>query len=364
MRLAFLTSTPQSIGAGSGTYVGIATLAAAVRGRGIEVDVIAPGSRWPAYTLQRRWFNELLRWRDWSEYDAIVGFDLDGFRLRVPHVASIKGVIADEARHEAGLVRRLLQLQAEWERRNVHRAARVVTTSAYAARRIQQLYSLPVTPCVVPELIDLDAWRSLFESVEAAPDPARFAVLSVGRFYPRKRIDVLLDAARQVEDRIPGFELRIVGDGPENRRLRVLAPRSAAFLGTISRRALAAEYKRCDLFCLPSVQEGFGIVLLEAMAAGRAIVAAASSAVPEVAPHALLAEPGDAGALAQALLLAWRDPVLRDTIACAGSERVRAYDAPVVAAQFLEALMSWSFGKRRAAPARESENRQSASARP
>jgi len=338
LRIAFLTSTPQSIDAGSGTYVGIATLAAAIRHRGIEVDIVAPRVRWPAYTLQRRWFNERLRWRDWSGYNALVGFDLDGFRLPVPHVASIKGVIADEAGHETGLVRRLLHLQAEWEHQNVHRAARVITTSLYAARRIQQLYTLPETPCVVPELIDLDAWRDVFESVDAAPDPARFAVLSVGRFYPRKRIDVLLEAARRVEDHIPGFELRVVGDGPQNRRLRALAPRSATFLGTVSRRALAAEYKRCDVFCLPSVQEGFGIVLLEAMAAGRAIVAAASSAVPEVAPHALLVSPGDAESLAEALFLAWRDPALRHTIARAGSERVRVYDAPIVAAQFLEAL--------------------------
>jgi glycosyltransferase involved in cell wall biosynthesis len=347
LRIAFLTSTPQNIDAGSGTYVGIATLAAAVRRRGIDVDIVAPSFRWPAYTLQRRWFNERLRWRDWSGYNAVVGFDLDGFRLRAPHFASIKGVIADEARHESGLVRRLLELQAEWEHQNVHRAARVITTSLYAARRIQQLYSLPETPRVVPELIDLDAWRSVFESVEAAPDPARFVVLSVARFYPRKRIDVLLEAARRIADRIPGFELRIVGDGPENRRLRALAPRSAMFPGTISRRALAAEYKRCDVFCLPSVQEGFGIVLLEAMAAGRAIVASASSSVPEVVPHALLAPPGDAEGLAQALFTAWRDPVLRDTIACAGRERVRAYDAPLVAAQFLEALALT--GKHRAA---------------
>jgi len=338
LRIAFLTSTPQNIDAGSGTYVGIATLAAAVRRLGVDVEIVAPAARWPAYTLQRRWFNETLRWRDWSGYDAVVGFDLDGFRLRAPHVASVKGVIADEARHETGLVRRLLSLQAEWERQNVHRAARVITTSVYAARRIQQLYNLPETPRVVPELIDLAAWGSAFESVQAAPDPARFVVLSVARFYPRKRIDVLLEAARRIEDRVPGFELRIVGDGPENGRLRALAPRSAVFPGTISRRALAAEYKSCDVFCLPSVQEGFGIVLLEAMAAGRAIVAAASAAVPEVVPHALLAPPGDAEGLAQALLMLWRDPVLRDTIARAGRERVRAYDAPLVAEQFLEVL--------------------------
>jgi len=290
------------------------------------------------HTLSRRWFNERLRARDWRGYDAVVGFDLDGFRLSVSHIASLKGVIADEAHHETGMTRRLLELQAGWERRNVHGAKRVLTTSLYAAQRIQQLYGLQDTPRVVPELIDLAAWTALFDSVEGAPDPGRFVVLCVARFYRRKRIDLLLEAARQLEARIPGFEVRIVGDGPERRRLRSMSPRSAKFLGTVSRRELAREYKRCDVFCLPSVQEGFGIVFLEAMAAGRAIIAVSTSAAPEVVPHALFAEPDNADSLAQALHAAWSDSALRDSIACAGRERVKRYDAPIVAGQFLEAL--------------------------
>lgn len=338
MRIAFLTSTPQDIASGSGTYVGIATLAAALRNSRVIVDTFGPSIGLPMHTLSRRWFNERLRARDWSGYDAVIGFDLDGFRLRVPHIASLKGVIADEAHHETGITRRLLDLQAGWERRNVHGAKRVLTTSLYAAQRIQQLYGLRDTPRVVPELIDLAAWNALFDSVEGAADPDRFVVLCVARFYRRKRIDVLLEAARQLEARIPGFEVRIVGDGPERRRLHAMAPRSAKFLGTVSRRELAREYKRCDVFCLPSVQEGFGIVFLEAMAAGRAIVAVSSSAAPEVVPHALFAEPENASSLAQALHAAWSDSALRVSVACAGRERVKRYDAPIVAGQFLEAL--------------------------
>lgn len=344
MRLRFLTSTPLGIRQGSGTYAGIRTLADALAALGVGVEIEAPSFRLPVYTAQRLLFNEMLRWRRSGSFDATVGFDLDGYRVtgRGPHMASIKGVIADELRFQKGATWLTMALQARCERLHAQRADRVITTSHYAAGRIREFYG--VDAAVVPELIDLAAWRALLAAHSAVPDPARFTVLCVCRLYRRKRVDVLLRAAARLGDALPGLQIRVVGDGPEREEFH-RAGREArlgarvAWLGDIPRSRLAEEYNRCDVFCLPSVQEGFGIVFLEAMAAARPVVAAKAAAAPEVVGQAAsLVEPDSPDALAEALLALERDPGRRACLAAAGAARVEQFNAPRVARLFLEEI--------------------------
>lgn len=344
MRLAFLTSTPLDFARGSGTYAGISTLARAAERRGAEIVFFTPGARLPIYTLERLWFNRRLRPGDFRGFDAVVGFDLDGWRVAgrsgVPHVASIKGVIADEMRFERGLARATMAVQAAREREHVRRAGLVLTTSRYAAARIAELYGPKAAPRIVRESIDLETWRALFERQPAAPDASAFTVLCVCRLYPRKRVEVLLEAAARLRERIPELGVRIVGRGPEEARLRRRAAeletgRAVRWLGDVSQAELARQYQACDVFCLPSVQEGFGIVFLEAMAAAKPIVAARAAAVPEVVTDGLLVEPGDAAALADAIARLHADAELRRALGERGRGAVERFDAPRVAAQFL-----------------------------
>lgn len=325
----------------------MSTLARAAEALGAEVAFFTPSTRLPFYTLERLWFNRRLRRESFRAFDVVVGFDMDGYlvagRHGVPHVASIKGVIADEMRFERGLTRRTLGVQAACEREHVRRADLVMTTSRYAAARIEELYGLARTPRVVPECIDLEGWRGLFRRHPVTPDPARFTVLSVCRFYPRKRLGVLLDAAA----RLPEIAVRIVGRGPEEARLKRLARElnlesRVHWLGDVSQAELACEYQRCDVFCLPSVQEGFGIVFLEAMAAGKPIVAARAAAVPEVAGVGLLVEPESGEALADGIARLHADEALRRELAAKGRRAVEQYDVPRVAGLFLEELAALS----------------------
>ena len=337
MRLRFLTSTPQNVTGGSGTYVGIHVLAQTLRDLGHSVDIFGPRRRFPIFTLERLWFNRSLHRS--SDYDLTVGFDMDGYRIASgePHIAALKGVIADEVRFERGLTRLTMGIQARYERLHVHRAARVLVTSRYCARQVAALYGLKEQAAIVPELIDVTAWRSLLASAPAIAD--RFTVLFVGRFYRRKRVDVLLRAVAELRTRIPRLEVRIVGNGPCNAMWRSQANSlgladTVTWLGDVTRTQLAAEYNRASVFCLPSVQEGFGIVLLEAMAAGKPIVAARAAAIPEVAPDATLIEPDNAGALAEGIAL-WnsRRPVPSYT------GWLDQFDAPNVARLFLDAVL-------------------------
>jgi glycosyltransferase involved in cell wall biosynthesis len=349
MRLRFITSTPMNVFGGSGTFVGISRLAEAVRAKGIDVALVVPKFKLPIYTLQRVLFNQMLRVDRGEPADITVGFDMDGYTVAKPgrgrHVASIKGVIADEMRFESGLTHATMRWQARCERLHVHRADLVITTSRYAAGRIQELYGLTKVPSIVPELIDLAAWQSLLRANTAEPDPGRFVVLTVCRFYPRKRLQVLLGAAERLRGEILGLEVRIVGGGPESARLKRIwhekkLQNTVTWLEDIPQSELMREYNRCHLFCLPSLQEGFGLVFLEAMAAGKAIVAARSGAAPEVVPHGLLVEPDDEQALAEGILRLSQDSSYRQSLAAQGLKFVKRFDAPAVARMFLDTIAS------------------------
>jgi glycosyltransferase involved in cell wall biosynthesis len=335
LKLRFVTSTPLSVTRGSGTFVGISVLAAALRELGHTVDFESATRHFPVYTLERLWFNRGLR--PSPAHDLTIGFDMDGYRIAgAPgHIASLKGVIADEVRFERGLTRATMSLQARCERLHVHRASLVLVSSRYSAERAREFYGLRTLPTIVPELIDLTSWRGYLAAHPA--QASRFTVLYVGRFYLRKRVDVLLRAAARLRSAIPDLEVRIVGNGPCNAAWRALSRElhlqsTVTWLGDVSRADLAAEYNRCHAFCLPSVQEGFGIVLLEAMAAAKPIVAARAGAIPEVAPYAILVEPDRPEALAEGLLTVYNAPEQK------GLEWVEQFDAPRVARLFLDAL--------------------------
>jgi len=302
------------------------------------------------HTLDRWLYNAGVAWRPPQSADLVYGVDLDGFlwarSRRLPFVVSLKGVIADELKNERGVTRALLSIQARWERANARRADVVIAPSRYSADVARREYGLPAdTVDVVPEPIELERWAALFAASTPLPHNAP-TILCVARMYPRKRIGDLLEAAALLRARIPGVRVRIVGKGPEwEHVVRLHAAlrlgETVSLLGDVSRERLAAEYVSADLFCLPSVQESLGIVFLEAMAAGLAVVACRAAAMPEVVEDGvtgLLAPPRDPAGLAAALETLFADPGRARAMGEAGRRAVAAYTPERVAARLMEAV--------------------------
>ena len=308
--------------------------------------------------VRRTGFHTFDRWRYNAEVvrhpparaDLVVGCDLDGFlwarRRRQPFVVMLKGIIADELRNERGWVRVLLGVQARWERRNTARADLVVVPSAYSAGVAAEVYAVPpARVAVVPEAIDLADWQTRFAAAprRAGDGPT---VLAVGRMYPRKRFVDLLHAAARLRTLNPAARVRIVGKGPDWEAMNRLHAGlglgdTVTLLGDVTRDQLATEYVSAHCFCLPSVQEGFGIVFLEAMAAGLPIVACRVAAVPELVRDGetgVLVAPRDPEALARALAATLGNSDRARALGEEGLRRVPAFTPERVAQRFLDTV--------------------------
>ena len=120
-------------------------------------------------------------------------------------MACIKGVIADEMRFESGWEREpRWAFEAACERVHVQCATRVMATSKYSSEKITEHDVPPQPPLIVPEIGSIwkDGAGSPPGTLPRSSD-GKFVVLSVCRFYPRKRLQVLLDAAERLSGKIP-----------------------------------------------------------------------------------------------------------------------------------------------------------------
>ena len=161
-------------------------------------------------------------------------------------------------------------------------------------------------------------------------------MLFVGRHEPRKGLEVLLDAFVRLG---PDVHLWVAGNGPQTVDLRERYPSERiSWLGRIDDLELARRWRAAATYAAPSIGgESFGVVLLEAMAAGAPVVASNIAGYRQVARHevdALLVEPGDAVALAKAIERVLGDPSLARAMRAAGRERARSFSTEVLAGRY------------------------------
>jgi glycosyltransferase involved in cell wall biosynthesis len=158
-------------------------------------------------------------------------------------------------------------------------------------------------------------------------------LLSVSRLHQTefyKRIDLILEAMPAVLKQAPETFLVVVGEGSDRARLQRLAAQlriddRVKFTGRVTERELPLYYQACDMFVLPSLKEGFGIVFLEAMQYGKPCIGARAAAVPEVivdGETGLLAAPGDPRSLELAIMTLIADEPSRLMMGQAGLRRL------------------------------------------
>ncbi len=209
------------------------------------------------------------------------------------------------------------RLMALYLRHFLHHCGGVVAPSRAALQQLETLAPRMRRTRVIPNGVDLQRFNPLVrgDGVRAAFDLGRRdVILYVGRVAPEKGLDLLLDAFANLRRSRPDARLLIVGRGPSLGHYMASARRrfpwrGVTFTGFVPDRRLPEFYAACDVFALPSTFETQGMVLLEAMACGKPVVALDHGAIPEVVrngENGYLAVPGDPRAFALGLDAALR----------------------------------------------------------
>ena len=206
---------------------------------------------------------------------------------------------------------------------------------------------------IIPNGVDLSHFNPQVSPM-LGYDDGKVNILFVGRLERRKGAKYLLNAYAKLKKETPNIRLIIVGPGVNLRKryewwVRFKHLKDVIFTGGVSYDELPRYYQTADIFCAPATgKESFGIVLLEAMALGKPIVATSNPGYASVVKNgeqALLVPPRNSAALADALRCLIDDKAQRMRMGANGLRDVQQYNWPVVAKRILDYYEQVSGGK-------------------
>ncbi|MDO4244608.1 MAG: glycosyltransferase family 1 protein [Deinococcus sp.] len=218
--------------------------------------------------------------------------------------------------------------------RLARQSTKIITVSEFSGDRIAERCGVSRGKIEVTPLGVNDRFRI------RAPEPEQKAVLSrlgltgskyflfVSSLEPRKNISRIVDAWRSWENRPPDLELVVVGGESKIFSQGVDSSQAAdlKLLGRLSDEELITVYQNAHAFIYVSLYEGFGLPILEAMAAGIPVISSNAASLPEVAADsALMVDPLDTCGILEHMKRLYDDPVLHDELARKGEEHSRRY---------------------------------------
>ncbi len=237
--------------------------------------------------------------------------------------------------------------------KSLARSQIVISVSRFTAERFQRAN---------PGLVGCDVSVCLLGAPPAAtaalpPTEAKPFALIVGRISSNERYkghDQLLELWTQVVGGTPEARLVVAGDGDDRERLEQKAHRlglsgAVSFLGRVDDETLQALYRDCSFFVMPSSREGFGLVFLEAMRAGKPCIGGegAPAEIIQDGVTGIVVHPGDPGALFQAIIRLFSDASLRARMGRAGHEEfAKHFTENHFRSRFLAALGLETCGQR------------------
>ena len=195
---------------------------------------------------------------------------------------------------------------------------------------------------VIPNGIDLKR----FEGLKRKPHDG-FTVITVARLEKVKGIDYLIKSISNLKSQILNLRLLIIGDGSERKNLENLARElgleaKVKFFGQIDSEEIPEYLAMADCFVLPSLREGFGIAILEAMAAGVPVIASRVGGILDLIKDGktgLLVESGSPEAIARAILRIHEEPELKNHTLNSAMAELRVYDWGNIAGEVYETYL-------------------------
>jgi phosphatidylinositol alpha-mannosyltransferase len=207
---------------------------------------------------------------------------------------------------------------------------------------------LPADYVIIPNGVDTEQFSPEGPTVTRFMD-GKLNVLFVGRLEKRKGLHHLLGAFGEIQDRFPDARLMVIGPGTKlrgkyNRMVSKIGLNRVAFVGFVPGSELSSYYRTADIFCSPATGgESFGMILLEAMACARPVVASNIQGYSAVVSHeedGLLFESGSDTALADSLVELLGDPAKRQAMGVSGRVKAERFAWRNIAAQVMQEYIS------------------------